>query len=674
LAWGLQRALFTALLWAAEAGALVGLASALDGFSITDFRAGLAMVAVISLLNAVLWPLALSVTFPLAFFTLGIFTLLLNGSAVWLCGRILAGVDIGFWDGILLAFVLAFVQVTLAALFNQADDSYDRRIVRRAARRERRPFETEVPGVLFLEVDGLAEPILRRALESGRMPNLARWLDEGSHRLVRWEPDLSSQTGASQAGILLGNNEEVVAFRWWDREHRRVVSCSSLKDVAELEGELSHGDGLLHSDGASRGNLFSGDAGDWMLTSSKIVGERKRRHQYFGFFDNAYNVPRVLLLVGWEIVLELGVQLRAWATRTRPRIRPHASYLLVRAITNVYLQLLTVYAVMRDVYLGVPAVYATFFAYDEVAHHSGIERAAARRILGRLDAMFARIECATRDAPRPYRIAILSDHGQSQGATFLQRQGVSLGALVEELAGRRVAGEAGGDEGTQRVNVALRETAQGTGGTARGAQKILRIGSKPSAPAQPAVVALASGCLGLVYFTEHDRRLTREELARRFPRLLDGLVANADIGFVMVATEREGTVVLGRDGVRYLADDRVDGVDPLADYPPTAAEHLRRSDRFRHVPDLLCNGRFDPATGEVPAFEELVGSHGGLGGTQAEPFLFAPADLPLPQAPIVGAEALHRAIKPWVQAAMRRGTIGLVALVPDEPAAAVARR
>jgi hypothetical protein len=177
-----------------------------------------------------------------------------------------------------------------------------------------------------------------------------------------------------------------------------------------------------------------------------------------------------------------------------------------------------------------------------------------------------------------------------------------------------------------------------------------------------------------VYFTEHDRRLTREELARRFPRLLDGLVANADIGFVMVATEREGTVVLGRDGVRYLADDRVDGVDPLADYPPTAAEHLRRSDRFRHVPDLLCNGRFDPATGEVPAFEELVGSHGGLGGTQAEPFLLAPADLPLPQAPIVGAEALHRAIKPWVQAAMRRGTIGLVALVPDEPAAAVARR
>src|SRR5206468_8879693 len=131
-----------------------------------------------------------------------------------------------------------------------------------------------------------------------------------------------------------------------------------------------------------------------------------------GFFENAYNIPRVLLLVGWEIVLELGGQLRAAVTDTRPRIRPSLSYPLIRAGTNVYLQLLTVYAVTRDIYLGVPAVYATFFAYDEVAHHSGIDRPATHRILRRLDAMFARIEHAAADGPRPYRIVILSDHGQ----------------------------------------------------------------------------------------------------------------------------------------------------------------------------------------------------------------------------------------------------------------------
>src|SRR3954454_25221505 len=47
-----------------------------------------------------------------------------------------------------------------------------------------------------------------------------------------------------------------------------------------------------------------------MLTSSKIVGERHRRHKYFGFYDNAYNVPRVLLLLCWEVALEAGGQIQ----------------------------------------------------------------------------------------------------------------------------------------------------------------------------------------------------------------------------------------------------------------------------------------------------------------------------------------------------------------------------
>jgi hypothetical protein len=146
--------------------------------------------------------------------------------------------------------------------------------------------------------------------------------------------------------------------------------------------------------------------------------------------------------------------------------------------------------------------------------------------------------------------------------------------------------------------------------------------------------------------------LTREQLDSVFPGMLDELAANPDIGFVMVATEHDGPVALGRSGAHYLRDDRVVGDDPLAGYP-NAVGHLRRTDGFAHVPDILCNGRFDPTLGDVPAFEELVGSHGGLGGSQAEPFLLSPVDLPLPDESIVGAEALHRAIKRWAEDAMR---------------------
>jgi len=58
--------------------------------------------------------------------------------------------------------------------------------------------------------------------------------------------------------------------------------------------------------------------------------------------------------------------------------------------------------------------------------------------------------------------------------------------------------------------------------------------------------------------------------------------------------------------------------------------------------DMMINARYDPVRGEVPAFEELVGSHGGLGGSQSFPFALVPADWHQPSAPVVGAEATQR--------------------------------
>ena len=87
-------------------------------------------------------------------------------------------------------------------------------------RKQGKVVETDVPGVFFLEIDGLAEPVLEKAMAQGYAPTMKRWLEEGSHRLVGWETDLSSQTGASQAGLLHGNNFDMPAFRWYDRQRR----------------------------------------------------------------------------------------------------------------------------------------------------------------------------------------------------------------------------------------------------------------------------------------------------------------------------------------------------------------------------------------------------------------------------------------------------------------------
>ncbi len=92
-------------------------------------------------------------------------------------------------------------------------------------------------------------------------------------------------------------------------------------------------------------------------------------------------------------------------------------------------------------------MYATFSSYDEVAHHSGLERPDTLEALRKLDQQFGRIDRARRYAPRPYMIVVLSDHGQTQGATFKQRNGYGL----EDLVNRSLSGGYGhGDRRRRR--------------------------------------------------------------------------------------------------------------------------------------------------------------------------------------------------------------------------------
>jgi hypothetical protein len=114
--------------------------------------------------------------------------------------------------------------------------------------------------VIFLEIDGLAYEVLRRALRDGNAPVMARWLREDGYRLERWETDWSSQTGACQAGLLHGDNDDMPAFRWWEKDRGRAIVTNHPRDAAEIERRHSDGRGLLHEDGASRANILSGDA------------------------------------------------------------------------------------------------------------------------------------------------------------------------------------------------------------------------------------------------------------------------------------------------------------------------------------------------------------------------------------------------------------------------------
>ena len=187
-----------------------------------------------------MWPLLASVTLPLSVVTLGMAGLVLNGALVALAAKAALGRR-SLGAGVVLAFGLAALTAVLSALLAIDDDeAWQRNVVRRQARRRGERTASDVPGVVFLQIDGLAHEVLQ-ALRDGHVPTLARWLRAGTHRLVRWETDWSSQTGACQAGLLHGDNDDMPAFRWWRRSAARRSSRTTLGDAAELERRRSDG-------------------------------------------------------------------------------------------------------------------------------------------------------------------------------------------------------------------------------------------------------------------------------------------------------------------------------------------------------------------------------------------------------------------------------------------------
>jgi hypothetical protein len=320
----------------------------------------------------------------------------------------------------------------------------------------------------------------------------------------------------------------------------------------------------------------------------------------------------------------------------------------MRGALCVFVRDLIASGVITDLMRGRPAIYATFSSYDEVAHHSGLERADTMEALRKLDQQFGRIERARGYAARPYEIVVLSDHGQTQGATFKQRNGYGLDDLVERSLTRgEVAEYAGGDEQAAMVGNVMSEAtgrsgAENSGEDVEGGETIV----------------LGSGNLGLVYLMEEPRRLTLEEIHERHPGLIPALRAHPHVGWVLVRSGEYGPVALGNDGAHQLRSGRVEGEDPLAIFGPNAARHLLRTDGFEHVADIMVGSFYDPDLDEACAFEELISFHGGLGGAQTRPFLLHPAELPLPAEPIVGAEQVHGVLSGWRRALSGQGAHG----------------
>ncbi|MBA6441400.1 phage holin family protein [Streptomyces sp. GMR22] len=676
-----------AAVWAVSTLTMLALAGILPDFRLKsgdgDTATQIAITAAsgagaFGVLSALVWPLLVRALLLMPALVLGLLVFVLNGSMLLIAlsvnpdGRGAAEPETAV---VVAAVMSAASSATSTFLTVRDDDAYRRRLARLAVRRRRRLGEDggsdEPPGTVFLQLDGVGHAVLREALREREnrppvMPTVAGWL-QSTHKVTPWRTDWSSQTGASQLGILHGSNEDVPAFRWYEKKSGEVMVSNRPTSAAVLQrraaARAGH-DGLLTVDGASRGNLFTGGADQLALVLS--VAARRGKHNrsrsgYFAYFADPANATRTAVSFLAEVVREICQSTRAKLRRETPRVKRGGLYPFIRAFATVVERDVVVTAVMGDILSGRTAIYADLVAYDEVAHHSGPRSRDARQVLARLDRSIALIAKVAEHAPRDYRIVLLSDHGQSPGETFAGAYGLRLedlvragcGLPVSRRAGRTPSGAEAREAGRAALHRPEKPGVDGDGWCGGREAPTGVVNAHDTGASDP--IVLASGNLGLISFPDVPGRMSREQIDARHPALLRTLADHPGVGFVLVRSEAHGAVVLGADGAEHRLDTgEVLGTSPLTVFGPGAESAVRRTAHFRNTPDIMVNSAYHPARGTVHAFEEQIGSHGGLGGEQGHPFLLWPAELTPPVAAgeeLVGAERVHQVLRRWLEEA-----------------------
>jgi putative membrane protein len=598
-------------------------------------------------------------------------TFILSGSIMMFLGNLIPGIIISdIKTSLRVVMILTGMSGILAGIMSlDIDQQFDRFVTKKLVAKHEKPEQTEVPGFLFLEIDGLGEKAFQQAIKLGKMPTLKRWYDEKTHQLIQWETDFTSQTGSMQSGILFGNNTDIPAYRWWDRKNDRTVRSGNFWDADKIEKRLSNGHGLLAYGGTSRANMFSGDASESLFTLSMVLNRsRETGPGFYMYLVNPFVIAHLFTNFIAAVFKEWGQALRQKLRRDIFIVNSrNFFYAFIRAADAFFLQDITTLLVSNDLLRGMPAIYATYSGYDNVGHYAGSDTPEALDTLKRIDRDFARLEHLAQRAPRPYHIIVLSDHGQSTGGTFRKAQGISLEQLVKSSINEdsKVIATSDINEAWDHINTFLSDSIQADSRLARVLRTMVRskihnglveIGkndemskteSHSLTDKDDSLIVYGSGSAGLIYFRDSEERLTYEDIQQRCPDLILTLLRQPGIGFIVVRSSENGDLVLGKSGIYFLNHNTFEGRNPLADFSLNAVQLLKRESSFPNCPDIIVNTSFDPETGYICTFENQVSHHGGLGGEQSHPFIFFPSGLSYDEKPLIGAESVYHLLRGW---------------------------
>jgi hypothetical protein len=553
---------------------------------------------------------------------------------------------------------------------------------------------------VLVQIDGLSHEEFLKAVGAGKMPFIAKLLKAEKAVAGPWRSMLPTSTGAFQAGLFYGDNDDIPGFFWFDKSTREEVRMNSAADVAALEERVAERvtpfAGLLNG-GAAYTSIFTGGATESLLTFARLfrpslnVGTRPRWILYF-LLTQILLLARLVYYSVVEVLLALFDMVYGLLSLRNKFLE--FQFVFPRIACVVFCREIATLAAILDIRRGVGPIYLNFLGYDEHAHHRGPSSTFAQWTLKGVDASVKRIHDAIQwseqDGVRSYDLYVWSDHGQVKSVPFQEQFGQEPERHFELLFDTLYAPT---DDDRARARAQLDEERLGRGRLIRGQQRrhdrarirrqadvaqqmgdalprplrrlydrLLRSasdvyvfeGRDGVSPESPRLKFISTGPVALLYLDGIDGPVTFEEWQARFPEFLTELAHHEGVGFAMIRT-RDGGARVGAAGEWFdLGDSAGMEEKDLHNLAELLREHGTALRRWTNLPssgDILMFGH-RAATGRVFSYSYERGAHAGPSRLEVTPFILVPQrvahlwpELTDPGAELLSLATLHERLR-----------------------------
>ncbi|HEY8990908.1 MAG TPA: alkaline phosphatase family protein, partial [Luteolibacter sp.] len=303
--------------------------------------------------------------------------------------------------------------------------------------------QSEEPGLLLIQIDGLGRRQFEAALAKGKMPFLRRLGRHGNYALHTFYPGIPTTTPAVQAELYYGVRAGVPAFSFLDRETGETGLMIQPSWAKKFEARFQAGHEGLLKGGSSWSNIYSGGAAPEethfcgaSIGFSDLWRTGKIRSGFVFLVLHGVSAVKIAALLLLEFAIALPQAVRGVFRGQWPS--QEFFMVLSRTFIGVGLRELVTIGGKVDVTRGLPVVHVNLLGYDELAHRRGPGSRFAHWSLRGIDRAIKNLYRAALGSPRrDYHVWIFSDHGQERARSFATEfpggvEKIIAGALAAE--------------------------------------------------------------------------------------------------------------------------------------------------------------------------------------------------------------------------------------------------